>query len=174
MQRYRVLFPSTLALAAVLLLPAAAGPAVPRTRLPTAPAQSGVAPAATMQLDPTAITYKWPSQIHWVGRPGVAEQAVLVGDPMKPGLYVVLIKWFPHNTSHPHFHPNDRYITVLSGTWYVGTGRKFDPQHMVPMPAGSFVTDLAGQVHYDGARDEPVTIEIVGMGPATMTPAEIK
>lgn len=165
---------STWALAAALLFPAAAGQAAPRTRPGMHPAQSGAAQAATMQPDSTAVTYQWPSQIHWSGRPGVAQQAVLVGDPMKPGLYIVLMKWFPHNTSHPHFHPNDRYVTVLSGTWYVGTGRKFDPGHMVPMPAGSFVTDLAGQVHYDGARDEPAIIEITGMGPATMTPAEIK
>ena len=30
--------------------------------------------------------------------------------------------------SRPHFHPNDRYVTfVISGTWWVGTGNKFDP-----------------------------------------------
>jgi hypothetical protein len=54
--------------------------------------------------------------------------------------------------SRPHFHPNDRFITVLKGTWWVGTGAKFDPDNTVPMPAGTFVTHFGKQVHYDGAR----------------------
>jgi hypothetical protein len=42
------------------------------------------------------------------------------------------------------------------------------------MPAGSFVTDIAKGVHYDGAKEESAILEIVGDGPATMTPAEVK
>jgi quercetin dioxygenase-like cupin family protein len=125
-------------------------------------------------IDPTAVTYQLPDQIKWTGNPDVAQTAVLHGDPSKPGLYVILIKWAPHHFSHPHFHPNDRYITVLSGTWWVGTGTKFDPEATVPMPPGSYVVDLAKQVHYDGAKDVPAVLEIVGEGPATMTPAEAK
>jgi hypothetical protein len=127
-----------------------------------------------IDLDSTAVTYKLPNQITWTGDPSVAETAVLQGDPTKPGLYIELVKWHPHHMSHPHFHPNDRYITVLSGTWWVGTGTKYDPDHTVPMPPGSYVTDLAKGIHYDGAKDEDAVIEIVGEGPATMTPAEVK
>ena len=105
---------------------------------------------------------------------GGAKQAVLAGDPSKPGLYVVLTKWTPHHMSHPHFHPNDRFISVISGTWWVGTGSKYDPDSTTPIPAGSFVTHYGKQIHYDGAKDEEVTLEIVGMGPATSTPAEVK
>ncbi|HKV03749.1 MAG TPA: cupin domain-containing protein [Candidatus Acidoferrales bacterium] len=130
--------------------------------------------AAAADLNPAAVVYKLPSQITWTGRPGAAETATVLGDPSKPGLYIQLVKWYPHNMSHPHFHPNDRYITVLSGTWWVGTGTKFDPDSTVPMPAGSYVVDLAKQVHYDGAKDETAVLEIVGEGPATITPAEVK
>ena len=80
----------------------------------------------------------------------------------------------PHHMSHPHFHPNDRFITVISGTWWVGTGSKYDPDSTTPIPAGSFVTHYGKQIHYDGAKDGDVTLEIVGMGPATSTPAETK
>ena len=130
--------------------------------------------ARAVDLDSTAVAYKLPNQITWTGNPSVAETAVLHGDPMKPGLYIELVKWHPHNFSHPHLHPNDRYITVLSGTWWVGTGTKFDPDSTVPMPAGSYVTDFAKGIHYDGAKDGDAVIEIVGEGPATMTPAEVK
>lgn len=90
-----------------------------------------------------------------------------------PGLYVQMLTWKKGNSSHPHFHPNDRFITVLSGTWWVGTGNKFDPDHLtVPMKPGTFVTDLAKGVHWDGARDEDTTILIIGEGPATATEVE--
>jgi hypothetical protein len=130
--------------------------------------------ARAVDLDPSAVAYKLPNQITWTGNPSVAETAVLHGDPTKTGLYIVLVKWHRHHMSHPHFHPNDRYITVLSGTWWVGTGTKFDPDKTVPMPAGSYVTDFAKGIHYDGAKDDDAVIEIVGEGPATMTPAEVK
>ena len=35
------------------------------------------------------------------------------------------------------------------------------------MKPGSMVTHYAGQIHYDGAKDEPAMIYIVGMGPQT-------
>jgi quercetin dioxygenase-like cupin family protein len=76
--------------------------------------------------------------------------------------------------SHPHFHPHDRFITVLKGTWWVGTGTKYDPDSTTPVPTGSFVRHFAKQIHYDGAKDEEVTLEILGDGPATATPAEQK
>jgi hypothetical protein len=118
--------------------------------------------------DPKALTFKLPADIKWSSGT-TSQQAVLVGDPTKEGLYVVLTKWLPHNNSRPHFHPNDRFITVISGTWWVGTGEKYDPDGMKPIPAGSFVTHFGKQVHYDGAKDGEVILEIVGMGPATST-----
>ena len=135
---------------------------------------AGVFSVHAAQPDPKVLAYQLPNQIHWTGNAGGAQQAVLVGDPSKPGLYVVLTKWTPHHMSHPHFHPNDRYITVISGTWWVGTGTKYDPDSTTPIPAGSFVTHYGKQIHYDGAKDDEVTLEIVGMGPATSTPAEVK
>jgi len=125
-------------------------------------------------LNPAAINIKLPDQIKWTGNPEVSEQAILYGDPSKPGLYIVLTKWHPHHMSRPHFHPNDRFITVLSGTWWVGTGTKYDPDSTVAIPAGSFVTHFGKQIHYDGAKDGDALLEILGEGPATSTPAETK
>ena len=130
--------------------------------------------AVKADLNPSAISYKLPSQIKWTEGANGAAQAILVGDPTKPGLYIVLTKWHPHHMSRPHFHPNDRYITVLSGTWWVNTGKKYDPDTAVAMPAGSFVTHFGKQIHYDGAKDEECVLQILGEGPATSTPAEEK
>ena len=134
---------------------------------------SHVSARAIGDLHPNAITIQLPAAIKW-NKTASAETATLVGDPSKPGLYVVLQKWLPHNNSHPHFHQNDRYITVLSGTWWVNTGAKYDPAGFKPVPAGSFVVHTAKEIHYDGAKDEPCLLQIVGMGPATSTQAAEK
>jgi hypothetical protein len=128
---------------------------------------------AATDLNPKAIAIQLPKDIKWVRNNG-AEVAVLVGDPAKPGLYIVLQKWLPHNNSRPHFHANDRFITVISGTWWVNTGPKYDPDGFKPVPAGSFVTHFAKEIHYDGAKDAECILQIVGIGPATSIPAEEK
>ena len=130
--------------------------------------------ATAAELNPAAVTYTLPDKIQWKVNPNGADNAVVLGDPAKPGLYIVLVRWHAGHMSHPHFHPNDRFITVLSGTWWVGTGTKFDPDATVPMPAGSYVVHYGKQVHYDGAKDGDCVLEIVGEGPATATPAEEK
>ena len=135
----------------------------------------GMTSLRAAELDPKAIAIQLPKDIKWtVNEAAGTAQAVLVGDPSKPGLYVVLQKWMPHHNSRPHFHPNDRFITVLSGTWWVNTGAKYDPDGMKPIPAGSFVTHVGKQIHYDGAKDGEAILQIVGIGPATGTNAEAK
>ena len=124
-------------------------------------------------IDREAVDFKTPAEITWVrNAAGTNESAVLFGDPGKPGPYVVRLKWLPGNMSRPHFHPNDRFFVVISGTWWMGTGTTFEPNATVPAPAGSYVIHYAGKVHYDGAKDEETVIQISGMGPATSTPAE--
>jgi hypothetical protein len=151
------------------------GPGFRRVLLPVL--AFGLTTAAhAVELDPAAVVYKLPDQIPWskADERGV-QQAVVLGDPSKPGLYIVYTKWLAGNHfSHPHFHPNDRFITVVKGTWWVGSGTKYDPNNTVPLPAGTFVTHFGKQVHFDGAKDEDAVLLIVGEGPATATPAEVK
>src|SRR5213596_2625045 len=130
--------------------------------------------AFAADLNPAALVYKSPDQLKWRDPTGAAgiNQAVLVGDPEKPGLYVVMNRFKPGNFSKPHFHPNDRFITVVKGTWWVTTGNKVDKDNMVPMPSGSFVTHFGKQVHWDGAKDEEAWVLIVGEGPGTLTLVE--
>ena len=143
--------------------------------------QLGVGVAAFMtfgsvmsaDLDPAAIHMTLPDKIPWKITDN-SDTAILAGDPAKPGLYVELTRWHAGHMSRPHYHPNDRYITVMSGTWWVGTGTKYDPNTTVGMPPGSFVRHTGKGIHWDGAKDADCVIEIVGMGPATSTPAEVK
>lgn len=121
-----------------------------------------------------AMVTTLPKDIKWVEGANGAATAILAGDPSKPGIYVVLNKWHPGHMSRPHFHANDRFIYVISGTWWVGAGKKYDPNSTKPMGPGSYVLHTGKGIHYDGAKDGEAIIEIVGMGPATATPAEAK
>jgi quercetin dioxygenase-like cupin family protein len=97
----------------------------------------------------------------------------LFGDRESNEYYVYINRFMPGNFSMPHFHENDRFITVLKGTWWVGTGSDYDPEHnTVPVPVGSFVIHYGGEVHYDGAKDEEVWVLISGVGPSAGTPVE--
>ncbi len=126
-------------------------------------------------LNPAAVNIKLPKDIPWVeNEKAGSANAVLVGDPNKPGFYAVMTKWHGGHMSRPHFHPNDRYITVLSGTWWVGTGTKYSPETTTAIPAGSFVTHVGKQIHYDGSKEGDTVLLIMGEGPATATPAEVK
>jgi quercetin dioxygenase-like cupin family protein len=144
--------------------------------LPAVALAVSCAVASAGELNSAAVTYKLPDQIQWSApSPAGAQNALLAGDPTKEGLYVQLVKWPAGNHfSRPHFHPHDRFITVIKGTWWVGTGTKYDPDSTVAMPAGTFVTHFGQQVHYDGAKDEDAILLIVGEGPGTSTPAEVK
>jgi quercetin dioxygenase-like cupin family protein len=66
--------------------------------------------------------------------------------------------------TRPHVHNEDRYVAVLQGTWWVGTGSEFAPEKTKPLKAGSFMKHPAGAAHFDGAKDEEVILQIVGMG----------
>ena len=110
------------------------------------------------------------------GLPGV-KFVVLAGNPREAGLYIIRAKFAPHTMSRPHWHPEARYVAVVKGTWWAGTGDKFDPDSTTPIRAGGFAIHAPREVHYDGAKDEEVIVQITGMGPSgtiVVTPAEPK
>jgi quercetin dioxygenase-like cupin family protein len=118
--------------------------------------------------DPAHIPTVLPSDIKWTGQEGRMQQAVLFGDPNKPGLYGLIIKWYPGNFSQPHFHDQERYAYVISGTWWVSTSNVYDEKTTYPVHAGTVAIDKANTVHWDGARQgetQPAVLELVGMGP---------
>jgi hypothetical protein len=72
--------------------------------------------------------------------------------------------------SSPHFHGEDRHVTVIQGTWNAGKDDSWDPAATVPLKTGSYMFHPAGGVHYDGsAGTEGAIVQIVGMGPSKTT-----
>lgn len=127
-------------------------------------------PAQTPHFD--RIT---PTEVRWHDIPGGhgAQMATLEGDPDKPGFYVIRVKFPPHVMDRPHWHPHTRYVTVLEGTWYAGTGTTFDPARAIPLPPGSLMVHPARASHWDGsAGNDTVIVQIVGEGPGSSTPVD--
>jgi hypothetical protein len=118
--------------------------------------------------NPANVPFVLPKDIKWTGDPARQQTAVLFGDQNKEGPYGVLIKWAPGAFSRPHFHDQTRWIYVVSGTWWVSSSNVYDEKTTFPFHAGTFSTDVANTVHWDGARSgerEPAIILLTGVGP---------
>lgn len=99
------------------------------------------------------------------GRVPGHEIAPLIGDSSKPGPYVERVKFPPNSISQAHSHPEARAYTIISGTWYVGYGDKFDQAKLKALPAGSFYTEPANVNHFSQIKEDGVVVQIVGNGP---------
>jgi quercetin dioxygenase-like cupin family protein len=129
-----------------------------------------VAAVSSIAKDNPGFVRITPADIHWQDVPnghGV-KQAILLGDPAKSGLYVIRVRFPPYVMDVPHWHPNARYVTVLEGTWYTGTGDTFDLARAIPLKPGSVMMHPAKAAHWDGsAGAEAVVVQIIGEGPGT-------
>jgi quercetin dioxygenase-like cupin family protein len=104
-------------------------------------------------------------------QPG-AQMAVLAGNLRAPGLYIQRVK-YPKGTITPaHYHPDDRHVVVLAGTWYAGFGARADPAKMKALGPGDYLMQRAGAVHFDGALEEECIVQISGYGPTGITIVE--
>ena len=71
--------------------------------------------AQAVAVDRGSRDYTLPDQMQWRDTAN-GKTANLFGDPSKPGLYAYILKRGPNVWSKPHFHDNDRFVTVLEGT----------------------------------------------------------
>ena len=128
---------------------------------------SAINPSETQVTLPDAL--KWTT---WSGAPPHGgEMATLYGGLDKPGIYLVLMKWYPGYMSAPHSYATDRLSLVLSGTWWVNSGADFDPDNTVPVPAGGFVRRVADTPHYDGVKrgaKQAAVIALFGVAPVQL------
>ena len=77
------------------------------------------------------------------------ESFVLYGDATKPGLYL-------------------QYQRRAPDMW-IGTEPSGDRTGTVGVTKGGFIRDIAQGVHFDGSGDDPLWIQIAGVGPTATT-----
>jgi quercetin dioxygenase-like cupin family protein len=129
-----------------------------------------VCAAAFAAQDEKGFVWLAPGELNYQPNPSGPDIAVVAGDPTKEGFYVIRARFAPGVMSRPHYHPTDRHVTVISGTWWAGRGPNFDPNSTIPLGPGSYMLHPAGEVHYDGAKDVEAIVEIKGIGPAPTVP----
>lgn len=109
-----------------------------------------------------------PSEIKWQdGPPSLpkgAKFAVLEGDPSKEGPFVFRVKVPDGYRIPPHTHPKTERVTVISGTFNIGMGEKFDEKATKAMPAGTFGHWPAGMKHFVWVKGETI-VQFHGVGP---------
>ncbi len=110
-----------------------------------------------------------PAQVQWKDAGNGIKMAVIAGDPSKPGPYLIRVVFPPGIMSAPHFHQEDRHVTVMQGTWLAGKDDTWDPSSTQALQAGSYMKHPAGAIHYDGGGSEGATVQIMGIGPSSTT-----
>jgi quercetin dioxygenase-like cupin family protein len=113
-----------------------------------------------------------PEQMAWKdGPPSLppgAKFIVLEGDPAKAGFFAMRVKLPAGYRVPPHTHPTVERVTVVSGTFHLGTGEKADWDAMEALPAGSYATMPTGMKHYARTSGETV-IQVATTGPWGIT-----
>lgn len=94
--------------------------------------------------------------------------AVVSGDP-RSGFYTLRVKFPPGIKTPPHYHPDTRTVTVISGKYYFSTGADFDAAGMQGYDPGTVIVIPAGKPHFSWARDGEVIVQEAGVGPTGVT-----
>ncbi len=116
----------------------------------------------------TEHTVLTPADLKWgdapPGLPPGAKLAVLEGDPTKKGPFTIRLQAPDGYKVAPHTHPSAEKITVISGTFFLGTGARFDEAAGREMAAGSFAVMPAGMQHFARVKGDTI-IQVHGPGP---------
>ena len=109
-----------------------------------------------VHADPLTEARIAPQELKWEKLSTGVERANIAGDDKKAGLYVYRIRFPAGSRVTPHFHPDERVGTVLSGTLYFGYGPEFNEAAMKALPPGGSWTEPPKQPHFAWAKDGEV------------------
>jgi hypothetical protein len=130
----------------------------------------GLLPLAAIAADPHVALS--PDSLKWGPAPPAlpkgAEAVILTGDPSKEGPFAYRIKVPAGYKVAPHSHPADENVTVISGSFHIGMGDKFDEANGTTVKTGGFAQVSKGMSHYAWFT-EPTIIQVHGVGPSGIT-----
>jgi hypothetical protein len=109
-----------------------------------------------------------PEDIDWKPFPAFPPSvrlAVLVGEPSKPGPYLIRVKALSGVKLMPHRHPEDRLYTVMSAVFYIGIGDRFDGDKVQAFPPGTFIVLPGDTPHFHWAKSGEYVTQVSAMGP---------
>ena len=146
-------------LATALALGVLAGPSFAQTRPAPRPSSAALIDAAHPFMQAEEVALKG--------------DTVVFGDPLKIGPYMLRSKLNANQTIRPHYEDQDRWITVLKGTLWIGKGDVFSPSKLLPIREGG-VAYLPANTHYfEMGGDEDVVVQVTGSGPVKSVHTEL-
>ena len=109
-----------------------------------------------------------PGDIQWQAAPPSvpkgAEIAVLYGNPAEEGPFAMRLKFPADYSIPPHTHPKPEVVTVISGTFLLGSGDAADRANTEVLDSGSFFAFEPGMAHF-AYTDEETVVQINSVGP---------
>ena len=131
--------------------------------------QKPTPPSGNKTMGSHTDTEVWtPDKLKWGPAPAVlpggAELAVLEGNPMAAVPYTMRLKMPSGYKLAPHWHPGIEHVTLISGSFKVGMGEKWDDSKMTALPVGTFAHIAPHMPHFAAAEGETV-IQLHGSGP---------
>jgi len=109
-----------------------------------------------------------PDDIEWkpfAAFPPSVRLAVVVGEPSREGPYTVRVKVPRGVKLLPHWHPEDRIYTVISGIFYIGLGDEFDAEKLQAYPPGAVIILPGNTPHFHWAKSGEYITQVTAIGP---------
>jgi quercetin dioxygenase-like cupin family protein len=118
--------------------------------------------------DKAAANHKmWTAKdMEWKDLPSIkgAKIALLEGPMNEEKPFTARIKMPAGGKIPPHTHPGIEHVTVISGSFAMGLGEKWDDKALHTMGAGDVMIMQPNTPHFATAKGESV-VQIHGMGP---------
>ncbi|PXX92313.1 hypothetical protein DIT71_03695 [Marinobacter vulgaris] len=112
------------------------------------------------------------SELDWQAEailPPGAESVLLVGDPGKADVFIVLLKFPPNYPIPAHTHPFTEVLTVLKGDIEHGLGKTLNKERSETLQAGDSFVLPADHAHYLWTNDEETIVQLIATGPWDIT-----
>lgn len=127
-----------------------------------------------MQMSDTGATHVMMNKndVKWMdappGLPAGAKFAILAGDPSTEGPFTLRVTFPANYKVPPHWHPTAENVSVLEGTFYMGSGEQMDQTAAKPLTTGGFASIPAKSAHYAFTKSKCI-VQVHGTGPFAIT-----
>ena len=108
-----------------------------------------------------------PDELKWADVASVPPGAkiTVIEGPLNEARPITFRLKFPADYKLPaHWHPGIEHVTVISGTFNMGTGDKLDPSKTHPLPMGSVAIMQPKTNHFAWTKEETI-VQVHGVGP---------
>lgn len=109
------------------------------------------------------------TDLSWTMQSNGVSVASVSGTEKSNGMYIYRVRFPKGHKIMPHYHSDERVVTVISGSLYVGYGKVFDASIMTKLVAGGLWTEPKEAAHFVWTKDGEVELQVVGFGPSVRT-----